>query len=166
MRSRVNPATKIGSKKSLQPMTSYQTNNSKRCMTRHVTLTRSIKQNSRQIMMISASRTSRTTIGPTRATPTLTIGSRALLAAITGSKATQTGKRLRRMMESITTFTKTRVATIAAMEAIAMTGAATLTRLGRNNEGKKAKRRPTVTSMATLTAAAMPAPQLCASATY
>ena len=166
MRSRVNPATKRGSKKSLQPMTSYQTNNSKRCMTRHVTLTRSIKQNSRQIMMISASRTSRTTIGPTRATPTLTIGSRALLAAITGSKATQTGKRLRRMMESITTFTKTHVATIAAMEAIAMTGAATLTRLGRNNEGKKAKRRPTVTSMATLTAAAMLELQLCASATY
>ena len=70
------------------------------------------------------------------------------------------------MMESITTFTKTRVATTAVMEAIAMTGAATLTRLGRNNEGKKAKRRPTVTSMATLMAAAMLAPQLCASATY
>ena len=133
MRSRVNPATKRGSKKSLQPMTSYQTNNSRRCMTRHVTLTRSIKRNSRQIMMISASRTSRTTIGPTRATPTLTIGSRALLAAITGSKVTQTGKRLRRMMESITTFTKTRAATTAAMEAIAMTGAAMLTRLAHSS---------------------------------
>ena len=166
MRSRVNPATKRGSKKSLQPMTSYQTNSSRRCMTRHVTLTRSIKQNSRQIMMISASRTSRTTIGPTRATLTLTIGSRALLAAITGNKVTQTGKRLRRMMESITTFTKTRAATTAAMEAIAMTGAATLTRLGRNNDGRIGTRRPTATSMVTLTAVAMLVLQLCASATF
>ena len=135
-------------------------------MIRRETLTRSSRQNIRQIMTISASKTSRTTIGPTRATPTLTIGSRALLAAITGSKVIMTGKRPRKMMESITTFTKTRAATTAAMEVLAMTGAATLTRLGRNNEGKKAKRRPMATSMATLMAAAMLALLLCASATY
>ena len=82
--------------------------------------------------------------------PTLTIEVREALEAIMASRASMTGKRLRRMMESTTTSTETREMDIKAMVVPVMIAGVTPTRLVLNKGERNGIRGPTEMSTVTL----------------
>ena len=126
--------TRNGSSRLRRRMTSFQTSNSRPPMTARVTLR--ITQPIGPAEARAEAETRKTlpmSTGRMLARPTLTIGKRAASAASTGSRAIQTGKRRRKTMESITTFTEMRGMIIRAMAVLAMIVGETITRLAHSN---------------------------------
>ena len=137
---------KKDSKKLQQPTIFCQTSSLKRCMTVHGTPVRHKRWNRKRIAQILESKILTTIIGPIRAQHTLIIGVQGVLAAIMGNRVIRTGKRPRRMMESIITFTKTLVMTIRVMEVPVMIVGAMSIRLAHNNKRLKVTKDPTTST--------------------